>query len=259
MLVQATLSHLLSYSPPQHNTLALPSSSIQPTMPSTVSASDMHRRHEQRLAKQKEQLNANSMPQKHDSQRSRQRMNEIQAYAEELRQQEAMAFSLSENERQILLRSFASVKFEFSDLDGLTWSPSLTRRRYYHNVPHYTKPYARSRMPASESAPFSVLSNKEISSAHPEETIRLKPSASLPSILSDGYHSSFSADQVKEDLEDASSEETLLSTPTQSHFELPQTVETPKVPSSFSIFSYDVSSSKLDSRRTFIRSQSFRQ
>ena len=36
------------------------------------------------------------MPQKHDSQRSRQRMNEIQAYAEELRQQEAIAFSMSE-------------------------------------------------------------------------------------------------------------------------------------------------------------------
>lgn len=65
-------------------------------MPSTLSASDAHRRHEQRLVKQREQVSANSMPQKHDSQRSRQRMNEIQAYAEELRQQEAMAFSMSE-------------------------------------------------------------------------------------------------------------------------------------------------------------------
>jgi hypothetical protein len=229
-------------------------------MPSTASASDIHRRHEQRLAKQKEQLNANSMPQKHDSQRSRQRMNEIQAYAEELRQQEAMAFSISENERQILLRSFASVKFEFSDLDGLTWTPSLTRRRHYPNAPQYTKPYARSRMQSSESAPFAVLSNKEISSAHPEETIRLKPSASLPSIMSDGYHSSFSTDQVKkEDPEDVSSEEGLLSTPTQSHFELPQTAETQKAQPAFSILSYDVPSSKLDSRRTFIRSQPFRQ
>ena len=65
-------------------------------MPSTASASDIHRRHEQRLANQREQLTANSMPQKHDSQRSRQRMNEIQAYAEELREQEAIAFSMSE-------------------------------------------------------------------------------------------------------------------------------------------------------------------
>jgi hypothetical protein len=65
-------------------------------MPSAASVSDIHRRYEQRLAKQKEQLTANSMPQKHDSQRSRQRMNEIQAYAEELREQEAMAFSMSE-------------------------------------------------------------------------------------------------------------------------------------------------------------------
>lgn len=65
-------------------------------MPSTPSVSEIHRRHDQRLIRQKEQLTANSMPQKHDSQRSRQRMNEIQAYAEELRQQEAMAFSMSE-------------------------------------------------------------------------------------------------------------------------------------------------------------------
>lgn len=65
-------------------------------MPSIASASDIHRGHEQRLAKQREQLTATSMPQKHDSQRSRQRMYEIQAYAEELKQQEAMAFSMSE-------------------------------------------------------------------------------------------------------------------------------------------------------------------
>jgi hypothetical protein len=199
------------------------------------------------------------MPQKHDSQRSRQRMYEIQAYAEELRQQEAMAFSMSENERQILLRSFASVKFEFSDLDGLTWSPSLARRRYYPNTPLHTKPYSRSRMQSSESAPFTVLSNKEISS-HPEEANRLKPAVSSPSIMADSYQSSFTANQVKkEESEDLPSEEGLLSTPTQSHFELPQTVETPKAPSTFSIFSYDVPPSKLDSRRTFVRSQPFRQ
>lgn len=65
-------------------------------MPSAASVSDIHGRHEQRLAMQREQLTTNSMPQKHDSQRSRQRMNEIQAYAEELKQQEAMAFSMSE-------------------------------------------------------------------------------------------------------------------------------------------------------------------
>ena len=128
------------------------------------------------------------------------------------------------------------------------------------NAPQYTKPYARSRMQSSESAPFAVLSNKDISSSHSEETIRLKPSVSLPSTMSSGYHPSFPTDRVeKEDPEDVSSEENLLSTPTQSHFELPQTVETPKAPPTFSIFSYDVPSSKLDSRRTFLRTQSFRQ
>ena len=62
-----------------------------------------------------------------------------------------------------------------------------------------------------------------------------------------------------EDPEDISSEESLLSTPTQSHFELPQTLETPKASPSFSIFSYDVPPPKRDSRRTFLRTQSFRQ
>lgn len=128
------------------------------------------------------------------------------------------------------------------------------------NAP-YTKPYVRSRMQSSESTPFVVISNKErISSSHSEETIRLKSSLSLPSILSDGNRSPFSIDQSKkEEAEDISSEEGLLSTPTQSHFELPQTVETPKASSAFSIFSYDVPSSKLDPRRTFVRTQSFRQ
>ena len=128
------------------------------------------------------------------------------------------------------------------------------------NAPQYTKPYSRSRMQSSESAPFTVLSNKDISSSRPEETIRIKSSASSPSIMSPGYHPSFPTDQVKkEDPEEVSSEESLLSTPTQSHFELPQTVETPKAPSAFTIFSYDVPPSKLDSRRTFLRTQSFRQ
>jgi hypothetical protein len=114
-------------------------------------------------------------------------------------------------------------------------------------------------MQSSESAPFTVLSNKEFSPSRPEETIRLKSSASLPSIVADGYLPSFSTDQTKEDMEDVSSEENLLSTPTQSHFDLPQTVEAPKQPSTFSIFSYDVPPSNHDSRRTFVRSQSIRQ
>ena len=115
-------------------------------------------------------------------------------------------------------------------------------------------------MQPSESAPFAVLSNKDLSSTRPEETIRLKPSVSLPSVISVGYHPSFTTDQVqKEDPEDVPSEDGLLSTPTQPHFELPQTAETPKASASFSIFSYDVPPSKLDSRRTFLRTQSFRQ
>ena len=128
----------------------------------------------------------------------------------------------------------------------------------FQNAPQCTKPYTRSRMQSSESAPFAVLSNKDISSSHPEMTIRLKPSVSSPSIMSPGYHST--TNQVdKEDPEDVPSEESLLSTPTQSQFELPQTVETPKAQSAFSIFSYDVPPSKLDPRRTFLHTQPLRQ
>jgi len=140
-----------------------------------------------------------------------------------------------------------------------TLVPSLTEF-LPQNAPQCTKPYARSRMQPSDSVPFAVLSNTDISSPHPEETVRLKSSVSLPSVMSPGYHPSFPTDQVKkEDPEEVSSEESLLSTPTQSQFELTQTVETPKTQSSFSIFSYDVPSSKRDSRRTFLRTQPFRQ
>ena len=130
---------------------------------------------------------------------------------------------------------------------------------FSQNAPQYTKPYARSRVQPSESAPFAVLSNKDLSSTHPDETIRLKPSVSLPSVMPVGYHPSFPTDQMqKEDPEDVP-EESLLSTPTQPHFELPQTPETPKASPSFSIFSYDVPPSKHDSRRAFLRASVFGQ
>ena len=77
--------------------------------------------------------------------------------------------------------------------------------------------------------------------------------------MSVGYHPSFPTDQVKkEDPEEVPSEESLLSTPTQPHFELPQTVETPKASHSYSIFSYEVPSPKTETRRTFLRTQSLR-
>lgn len=41
-------------------------------------------------------MTTNAMPQKHDSQRSRQRMYEIQLYEEEMRIQEATACTMSE-------------------------------------------------------------------------------------------------------------------------------------------------------------------
>ena len=67
-------------------------------------------RHEQRQMQQKEQLSTNSMPQKHESQRSRQRMYEIQMYEEELKLQEARDCSMSEVRSLFPHRSIVCVR-----------------------------------------------------------------------------------------------------------------------------------------------------
>ncbi|KAG6855461.1 hypothetical protein H0H87_002433 [Tephrocybe sp. NHM501043] len=73
----------------------------------------------------------------------------------EQRIEEAEALKMTEEQRQILHRSFSSVKVEFSDLDGLQWSQ---------------KP------PAREQA-FVVLTNSDLASFGPHETIRASASS----------------------------------------------------------------------------------
>jgi len=190
-------------------------------------------RHEQRQMQQRKQLSTISMPQKHDSHRSRQRMHEIQMYEEELRLQEAKACSMSEHERQILTSSFASVKFEFSDLDGLTWSPSAKRRILYSTIPVHYPVHPRSRT-QSESGHFAVLSNADILPVNPEATIR--PSSSLPAILATSFRSHFHRKDSCVQTESEDDEDpTPMPTPTQADFNMPQSFAHPTINTSRSL------------------------
>jgi len=131
-----------------------------------------------------------------------------------MRIQEATACTMSEHERQILTRSFASVKFEFSDLDGLTWSPVAKRRKLYPMVAHSPLPYStdlRGRVQSESNNPFGVLSNTTISSPKPGE--QLRSSTSLPVGLSSEFHAHIKAAYESED-----EDPTPMPTPTQTDF-----------------------------------------
>jgi len=129
-----------------------------------------------------------------------------------MRVQEATACTMSEHEHQILTSSFASVKFEFSDLDGLTWTPTLKRPKLYPGILYCPSPnYLRARAQSDSHGPFGVLSNTNLSSHRPSE--QLRSSASLPTALSSAFHS-----HVKIKYESEDEDPTPMSTPTQADF-----------------------------------------
>jgi len=131
-----------------------------------------------------------------------------------MRIQEATACTMSEHEHQILTSSFASVKFEFSDLDGLTWSPALKRHKLYPGILFSPSPnsiHLRTRTQSDSHGPFGVLSITNLGSHRPGE--QLRSSASLPTALSSAFHSHVNMTSESED-EDS----TPMSTPTQTDF-----------------------------------------
>jgi len=131
-----------------------------------------------------------------------------------MRIQEATACTMSEHEHQILTSSFASVKFEFSDLDGLTWSPALKRHKLYPGIPYSPSPnsiYLRTRAQSDSHGPFGVLSNTNVNSHKPGE--QLRSSASLPTALSSAFHS-----HVKMTYDSEDEDPTPMPTPTQADF-----------------------------------------
>ncbi|KAF8627954.1 hypothetical protein AX15_004165 [Amanita polypyramis BW_CC] len=70
-----------------------------------------------------------------------------------------------QEQHEILLRSFQSVKFEFHDLDGLAWTDSV--RQELRQISHAEKPKEN-----GEST-FAVLSNADLASFSPDDTIRI--------------------------------------------------------------------------------------
>ncbi|KAG6850304.1 hypothetical protein H0H93_015246 [Arthromyces matolae] len=97
----------------------------------------------------------------------------------EQRLEDAEALKMTEEQRQILHNSFRSVKVEFSDLDGLSWQ-------------------AKSPKVSSSDQAFVVLTNADLASFGPHDTIRAsissQPSArtsvSSPSLSSRPFYSS---------------------------------------------------------------------
>ncbi|RDB30604.1 hypothetical protein Hypma_005724 [Hypsizygus marmoreus] len=97
--------------------------------------------------------------------RAAQRKQRLLEIENEQRIEEAEALKMTEEQRQTLLRSFTSVKVEFSDLDGLTW----------HAHAHATTTARISAPPA-----FVILTNADLASFSPEDTIRASASRSRP-------------------------------------------------------------------------------
>ncbi|KAF8625446.1 hypothetical protein AX17_006847 [Amanita inopinata Kibby_2008] len=93
--------------------------------------------------------------------RAEQRRLRLLEIEDEQRLEDAEAIKMTEEQRETLLRSFQSVKFEFNDLDGLSWSDSARQRLRQESQTAVT------------SATFVVLSNADLASFSPEDTIRV--------------------------------------------------------------------------------------
>ncbi|KAF8067535.1 hypothetical protein FPV67DRAFT_1780639 [Lyophyllum atratum] len=92
--------------------------------------------------------------------RAAQRKQRLLEIENEMRLEDAEALKMTEEQRETLLRSFTSVKVEFSDLDGLAWNaPCATP----------TSPKPRGRSPDHA---FVILTNADLASFEPHETIR---------------------------------------------------------------------------------------
>lgn len=117
------------------------------------------------------------------SSRAAQRKLKLLEIEKEQRLEEAEALKMTEDQRQTLFRSFTSVKVEFSDLDGLTWhvprphAPSRTMPP----APVHTNSHPRAPSSAPPLPPglaFVVLTNADLASFSPEDTIRVSAASS---------------------------------------------------------------------------------
>ncbi|KDR71970.1 hypothetical protein GALMADRAFT_143325 [Galerina marginata CBS 339.88] len=88
---------------------------------------------------------------------------------------------MTEEQRQLLHRPFAAVKAEFTDLDWQRWTQTALRMRQ----PHQPKPQRRvprqSEARTQTNGTFVVLTNADLASFAPQDTIRASSSSSSSS------------------------------------------------------------------------------
>ncbi|KAF5380187.1 hypothetical protein D9615_006184 [Tricholomella constricta] len=100
--------------------------------------------------------------------RAAQRKLRLMEIENEMRLEEAEALKMTEEQRQILIRSFTSVKVEFSDLDGLARNTSP-------QIPSATSNPIVEVHPPDHA--FVILTNADLASFAPHETIRASASS----------------------------------------------------------------------------------
>lgn len=104
--------------------------------------------------------------------RAEQRKHRLLELENEQRLEEFEALKMTDEQRRTLLRPFASVKFEFSDLDGLRWTSSALHRRQVHQPQRPDAPQKRLHR-ATTSTAFVVLTNADLAAFSGEDTIRV--------------------------------------------------------------------------------------
>jgi len=103
--------------------------------------------------------------------RAEQRKQRLRELETEQAAEEAEALKMTEEQRLTLLKSFTSVKVEFTDLDGLRWSQTALHK-FPTNVAHLS-PTSHA---TSKDNTFVVLTNADLANFSAEDTIRVSAS-----------------------------------------------------------------------------------
>ncbi|KAF8968630.1 hypothetical protein BDZ97DRAFT_1916063 [Flammula alnicola] len=106
--------------------------------------------------------------------RAEQRKQRLLEAERELAAEEAEALKMTEEQRQMLLKPFKSVKAEFADLDGHRWTQSALRK--FQPPQRRASHVAAPSHSTAKKGTFVVLSNADLASFSPDETIRVSSS-----------------------------------------------------------------------------------
>ncbi|KDR65311.1 hypothetical protein GALMADRAFT_148792 [Galerina marginata CBS 339.88] len=115
--------------------------------------------------------------------RAEQRRQRLLEVEQELAMEEVEALKMTEKQRQLLHRPFATVKAEFTDLDGQRWTQRWTQTALRMRQPPQSQPQPQRRVPRQSealtqtNATFVVLTNADLASFAPEDTIRASSSS----------------------------------------------------------------------------------